>query len=135
MYTGSCDSQLEERMRLGLISSAWVGSPVTTEQGIRLTKEIGFDSIDIFADPMEIDAGERKLIGDTCRDAGLPVVSVVCCALGIADFNAAVRRFHVDRAKRYLDLGRELNARNLLLVVGEYLWQQEVIPPADQWAW
>jgi sugar phosphate isomerase/epimerase len=46
-----------------------------------------------------------------------------------------VRRFHIDRAKQYLDLGYELNARNLLLVVGEYIWQQEVIAPVDQWAW
>ena len=53
-------------MKLGLINSAWLGSPVSTEQGIRLTKEIGFDTIDIFADPLEIDARERRLIRDTC---------------------------------------------------------------------
>jgi sugar phosphate isomerase/epimerase len=122
-------------VQLGLINSAWFGSPVGTEQGIRLTREIGFDSIDIFADPLEIDARERRLIRDTANDAGLPIVSVVCCALGIADFNAPVRRFHIDRAKRHLDLGYEFNARNLLLVLGEYIWQQEVITPADQWKW
>jgi len=49
-------------MKLGLISSAWLGSPVGTAEGIRLTKEIGFDTIDIFADPMEIDIRERRLI-------------------------------------------------------------------------
>jgi D-psicose/D-tagatose/L-ribulose 3-epimerase len=122
-------------MQLGLISSAWLGSPVGTAQGIRLTREIGFDTIDIFADPMEIDVKERRLIRDTCREQALPVVSTVCCALGIADFNAPVRRFHVERAKKYLDLGYELEARNVLLVLGEYIWQQEVIAPRDQWAW
>lgn len=122
-------------MKLGLISSAWLGSPVGTADGIRQTKAIGFDTIDIFADPMEIDIRERRLIKDTCIACALPVVSTVCCALGIADFNSPVRRFHVDRAKRYLDLGYELNARNLLLVVGEYIWQQEVIAPKDQWNW
>ncbi len=65
--------------------------------------------------------------------AKLPVISTVCCALGIADFNATVRRFHIDRAKRYLDLAYDLRGRNLLLVVGEYVWNQEVIAPADQW--
>jgi D-psicose/D-tagatose/L-ribulose 3-epimerase len=34
-----------------------------------------------------------------------------------------------------LDLVYELEARNLLLVLGEYLWQQEVIKPQDQWNW
>ena len=29
----------------------------------------------------------------------------------------------------------ELEARNLLLVLGEYIWQQEVIAPRDQWKW
>ena len=87
-------------MKLGLISSAWLGSPIGTAEGIRLTKEIGFDTIDIFADPLEIDVRERKLIRDTCGEVNIPVVSTVCCALGIADFNLPVRRFHVERARR-----------------------------------
>lgn len=122
-------------MKLGLISSAWLGSSVGTAEGIRLTKEIGFDTIDVFADPLEIDIRERRLIKDTCREVQLPVVATVCCALGIADFNATVRRFHVQRVKAYLDLAYELEARNTLLVLGEYIWQQEVIAPRDQWNW
>lgn len=122
-------------MKLGLINSAWFGSTIGTAEGIRLTKTIGFDTIDILADPMEIDIRERRLIGDTCKETGLPVISVVCCALGIADFNLAVRQFHVERARQTLDFGYELRARNLLLVLGEYIWQQEVITPADQWKW
>jgi len=122
-------------MKLGLINSAWVGTHVTTAEGIRKTKEIGFDTIDIFADPLEIDIKERKLIKDTAKDAGLPIVSVACCALGIADFNGPVQKFHVQRCKAYLDFVYELEARNLLLVVGEYIWQKEVIKPADQWKW
>jgi sugar phosphate isomerase/epimerase len=120
-------------MKLGLINSAWLGTSVTTAEGIRKTKEIGFDTIDIFNDPLDIDIKERRLIKDTCRDVGLPVVSVCCCALGIADFNPPVQRFHVSRCKAYLDFVYELEAKNLLLVVGEYIWQQEVIPPKAQW--
>lgn len=122
-------------MKLGLINSAWFASPVGTAEGIRRTKEIGFDTIDISADPLEIDIKERRLIKDTCREVGLPVISVCCCALGIADFAAPVRRFHIERAKKHLDLVYELEARNLLLVLGEYIWQQEVIAPRDQWKW
>mgnify|MGYP005813257533 CR=1 FL=1 len=122
-------------MNLGLISSAWLGSPVSHRDGIRKTKEIGFDTIDVFGDPMEMDEGERRALRDACREAGLPVISTLVCALGIADFATVVRRFHIDRAKRVLDFGAELDSRNLLLVLGEYLWQQEVITPADQWSW
>ena len=68
-------------MKLGLINSAWLGSPVGTAEGIRRSREIGFDTIDIMADPLEIDVKERRLIKDTCREAGLPVISVCCCAL------------------------------------------------------
>ncbi len=122
-------------MKLGLINSAWLGSPVGTEEGIRRTKSIGFDTIDIFADPLEIDIQERRLIKDTCRQVKIPIVSVCCCALGIADFNASVREFHLYRVKRYVDFVYELEAKNLLLVLGEYIWQQEVIHPRDQWKW
>jgi sugar phosphate isomerase/epimerase len=100
-----------------------------------MTKEIGFDTIDVFADPLEMTPREVRAIRETCAAYDLPVVSTVCCALGIADFNAPVRRFHIDRAKRYLGLTYDLRGKNLLLVVGEYLWNQEVISPADQWKW
>jgi sugar phosphate isomerase/epimerase len=121
-------------MKLGLINSAWVQAGRGTAWGIRRTKEIGFDTIDIFADPLDIDAKERKLIRLECEAAGLPVVSVACVAVGLIDFNPSVQRFHVQRCKAYLDFCYELGARNLLLVLGEYIWEQQVIPPAEQWA-
>ncbi|MFP6766038.1 MAG: sugar phosphate isomerase/epimerase, partial [Planctomycetaceae bacterium] len=35
--------------------------------------------------------------------------------------------------RAFLDLVDEYEADNLLLVLGEYIWAQEVIPPAEQW--
>lgn len=121
-------------MKLGLINSAWAQAGKGTAYGIRKTKEIGFDSIDIFADPLDTDAIERKLIRTECEKAGLPVVSVACVAVGLIDFNPSVQRFHVERCKAYLDFAYELGAKNLLLVLGEYIWERQVIPPAEQWA-
>lgn len=121
-------------MQLGLINSAWVQAGKGTAYGIRQTKAVGFDSIDVFADPLDIDARERALIRTECAAAGLPVVSVACVAVGLVDFNPSVRRFHVSRCKSYLDFAFELGARNLLLVLGEYIWDRQVIPPAEQWA-
>jgi D-psicose/D-tagatose/L-ribulose 3-epimerase len=121
-------------MKLGLINSAWVQSGRGTAWGIRQTKAIGFDSIDIFADPLEIDAKERKLIRLECEAARLPVVSVACVAVGLIDFNPSIQRFHIERCQAYLDFCYELGAKNLLLVLGEYIWERQVIPPAEQWA-
>lgn len=121
-------------MKLGLINSAWAQAGRNTAWGIQKTKEIGFDCIDIFTDPLDIDARERKLIHDECRAADLPIISVCCVATGLIDFNPSVQRFHLERCKAYLDLCYEYEAENLLLVIGEYIWQQEVIPPAEQWA-
>ena len=100
-----------------------------------MTKEIGFDTIDIFADPLEIGVRERCLIRSECQKAGLPIVSVCCVAVGLIDFSGSVQKFHRDRVKTYLDLVYELEAQNLLLVLGEYIWNREVIRPEDQWKW
>lgn len=120
-------------MKLGLINSAWAQAGRETSWGIRKTKEIGFDTIDIFADPLDIDARERRLVREECHRQDLPIVSVCCVAVGLIDFNPSVQRFHLDRVKAYLDFVYELEGRNLLLVLGEYIWNQEVIPPAEQW--
>jgi len=120
-------------MKLGLINSAWVQANQPTVFGLRKTKEIGFDSIDIFADPLDLDVKERRLIKDECDRLELPIVSICCVAVGLIDFNPSVQQFHMDRCRRYLDLCYEYQADNLLLVLGEYIWNQEVIPPAEQW--
>lgn len=122
-------------MKLGLINSAWAQTGRDTAYGIKKTKDIGFDTIDIFADPLNLGETETLTIIGTARECGLPIVSVCCVALGLADFNDAVREFHLYRCRRYLDLCAAFGARNLLLVVGEYVWQQEVIAPEQQWQW
>ncbi len=120
-------------MQLGLINSAWVQSGRDTSYGIQMTKEIGFDSIDIFTDPLDIDVKERRLIKRECDRVGLPIISIACVAVGLVDFNPSVQRFHLERCKAYLDLAYEYEARNVLLVLGEYIWEQQVIPPVEQW--
>jgi D-psicose/D-tagatose/L-ribulose 3-epimerase len=120
-------------MQLGLINSAWAQAGRETAWGIQKTKELGFDTIDIFTDPLDIDVRERRLIKDECDRLDLPIVSICCVAVGLIDFNPSVQRFSIDRVKAYLDLAYEYQAKNVLLVLGEYIWNQEVIPPAEQW--
>lgn len=120
-------------MRLGLINSAWSQAGKDAAFGVWKTKELGFDSIDILTDPLDAGPMELRLIKNECERAELPIVSVACVALGLADFNNTVRRFHAERVRAHLDTARMLGARNLLLVIGEYVWQNEVIPAAEQW--
>ena len=47
-------------MKLGLINSAWAQAQRDTAYGIRMTREIGFDTIDIFADPLDLDVKEEE---------------------------------------------------------------------------
>ena len=74
-----------------------------------------------------------KRLRTSFAQSGLPIVSVACVATGLVDFNPSVQRFHLERCKAYLDLVYEFEAKNLLLVQGEYIWEQQVIPPKEQW--
>src|SRR5690349_10753107 len=102
-------------MKLGLINSAWVQSGQPTTFGLRKTKELGFDCVDIFTDPLTLDVRERRLVADECVRLELPIVSLCCVAVGLIDFNESVRRFHRERVRAFLDLAYEYRARNVLL--------------------
>ena len=120
-------------MKLVLINSAFAQAGKGTKFGLEKTKEIGFDTVDIFTDPLDIDQSEIDLISDTCSELDLPIKSICCVAVGLIDFNPSVQRFHLDRCRKFLDLCKTFGCDNLLLVIGEYIWNQEVIPPAEQW--
>ncbi len=121
-------------MKLGLINSAFAQAGKGTRFGLEQTRKIGFDTVDIFTDPLEMDIRQRRLIKDTCDQLRLPIKSLCCVAVGLIDSNPAVQKFHLDRCRRYLDLCYEYGCDNLLLVIGEYIWNREVIPPAEQWS-
>ena len=120
-------------LELGMISSTWFGTKIDCEAGIRTAKQIGFDTYDIFEDPLDIDDATRAMIKKTCDEVGLPIRSVVCVGFGFVDFNPSVQRFSLDRAKAYIDQGAFLGARNILLVIGEYYWDGEVFPNSAIW--
>jgi sugar phosphate isomerase/epimerase len=122
-------------MKLGIINSAFRQAGVDTATGLKHIARIGFDTVDIFTEAMTISKKEKLLIARTCEKARLPVISLVVIATGLIDFNDPVREFHVARCKKFVDLAAEWGAKNILLVLGEYIWQREVIPPAAQWQW
>jgi sugar phosphate isomerase/epimerase len=122
-------------MKLGLINSAFQQVGMDTATGLKHVSRIGFDSVDIFTEAVGISPREVKLVADTAAKLKLPIVSLPVVAVGLIDFNGPVRDFHVARCKKFVDLAKSWGAKNILLVLGEYIWQREVIPPAAQWQW
>ncbi len=122
-------------MRLGIINSAFEQLGVDTLTGLKHIKRIGFDTVDIFTEAIGIPKREVSLVARTTQKMNLPIISLPVVAVGLIDFNKPVREFHVERCKRFIDLAHTWEAHNILLVLGEYLWQREVIPPQAQWGW
>jgi len=122
-------------MKLGIINSAFGQAGVDTLTGLQHIARIGFDCVDIFTEPCQLSTDERKEIKEFCDSSKLPITSLPVVAIGLIDFNDPVREFHIERCKEFIDLAAEWGAGNILLVLGEYLWQREVIAPADQWNW
>jgi D-psicose/D-tagatose/L-ribulose 3-epimerase len=122
--------------KLGLIDSAWFGSPFEGLPGKQEAKRIGFDSLDLFVgfDPGRMTPAERSNYVAEVRSVGLPINSLVCTCLGLSDFNPAVRSYHIERAKNVLDLASEFSsARNLCFVPGEYMFQHRLLPAEGEW--
>jgi sugar phosphate isomerase/epimerase len=122
-------------MKLGLINSAFHQVGMDTVTGLQHVARIGFDCVDIFTEAVDIAPREVRRVARTAAKLGLPIISLPVVAVGLVDFNEPVREFHVARCKKFIDLAKTWGARNVLLVLGEYLWQREVIPPAAQWQW
>jgi sugar phosphate isomerase/epimerase len=122
-------------MKLGIINSAFQQVGIDTSTGLKHVSRIGFDTVDIFTEAVGISKEEVRLVVKTAEKLGLPIISLPVVAVGLIDFNEPVRDFHVERCKRFIDLARDWDAKNILLVLGEYIWQREVIPPDAQWQW
>lgn len=122
-------------MKLGIINSAFQQVGIDTATGLRHIARIGFDTVDIFTEAVGLSKKEVSLVGRTADKLGLPIVSLPVVAVGLIDFNEPVREFHLERCRKFIDLAQTWGAKNILLVLGEYIWQREVIPPAAQWQW
>ena len=122
-------------MRLGIINSAFQQVGMDTATGLKHISRIGFDCVDIFTEAMGIAKDEIDNVSKTTQQLQLPIISLPVVAVGLIDFNDPVREFHIERTKKFIDLAQTWGAKNILLVLGEYIWQREVIPPKAQWDW
>ncbi|MGP4081607.1 sugar phosphate isomerase/epimerase family protein [Pseudalkalibacillus sp. R45] len=121
-------------MKLGCINSAWFGTDIEYFEGIKKIKELGFDTIDIFPQ-MDFKSYDIKKIMNLSKELDLPVVSMVSAYPELISLEAHVRRFAIDCYKKLIDMGVFLDAKNLLVCFGEYIWEKNVIAPETQWGY
>ncbi len=122
-------------MKLGLINSLYLGTAIDPyTDGIRATKEIGFDTIDIYPADGEMSPAQIKSSKAIAKEVGLPIRSVPLILFGLFDPNRSAREHSVELAKRVVDMTAILGADNVLLVNGEYFWQLETGFSKD-WIW
>jgi D-psicose/D-tagatose/L-ribulose 3-epimerase len=122
-------------MKIGLINSIFLGSEVDPyTDGIRITKDVGYDTIDIYPADGEMSDDQIKNSVAIANEVGLPIRSVPLILFGLFDPNRAAREFSVDLGKRVVDLAANLGADNVLLVNGEYFWQLET-GFTKEWIW
>ncbi|UVI33206.1 sugar phosphate isomerase/epimerase family protein [Paenibacillus spongiae] len=119
-------------MKLGCINSAWFGTPVEYFEGIKKIKEIGFDTIDIFPQ-FSFKSYDLKRIKKMCEEMNMPISSMVSAYPEMISMEEHVRRFAIDCYKKLLDMGVYMDAKNLIIVLGEYIWEKVVIKPEEQW--
>jgi sugar phosphate isomerase/epimerase len=122
-------------MKLGIINSAFYQAGVDTVTGLKHISRIGFDCVDIATEAVGISKQEVLRVARTAEKLKLPIISLPFTASGLVDFQEPVREFHLERSRKFIDLAADWGAKNILLVLGEYIWQGEVIPPAAQWQW
>src|SRR5688572_27595983 len=106
-------------MRLGIINSAFQQVGMDTATGLEHIARIGFDTVDVFTEAMNIPSKEVSLVERTAQKLGLPIISLPVVAVGLVDFNDPVREFHVERCKKFIDLAQTWSAKNILLVLGD----------------
>jgi sugar phosphate isomerase/epimerase len=121
-------------MKLGCINSAWFGTNIEYFDGIKKIGDLGFDVIDIFPQ-MDFKSYDLKRIKDICKEKNLPIVSMVSAYPELISMEAHIRRYAIDTYKRILDMGVFLEAKNMIVVLGEYIWEKNVIDPEVQWGY
>lgn len=122
-------------MKLGLINSVWLGTSIDPySEGISVTKQIGFDTIDVLPVEGELSGAQLKRVKDNARQAGLPIRSIPLILFGLFDPNRSARLHSVEIGRRLVDLASLLEADNVLIVNGEYFWQLET-GFTREWIW
>jgi sugar phosphate isomerase/epimerase len=120
-------------LELTISENAWWGTEIDRVEGIRVAKEIGYDSYCIFT--VDMTPQLRREMRDALRAASLPVSNFTVVVTSLIDLNSEIRRMTIDWAKRQVDIGYDFGSGKLILVPGEYVWEEQEVDPKVQWGW
>ncbi len=126
-------------MKLGIINSAFEQAGVDLATGLRHISEIGFDTVDIQTEAATLSKQEVARSGPHGQPGKAGSADHLAPGGRRWDWSISARSCGISILRRcgcYIDLARTWGARNILLVLGEYVWQREVIPcggPVEAW--
>lgn len=120
-------------MELSISENAWWGTQIDRVKGIKVAKDCGYDSYCIFT--VDLTPKLKRSMIEALRETGLPVLNFTVVVTSLIDLNADIRRMTADWAKRQVDIGYEFGSTKMILVPGEYVWEEQEVPPKVQWDW
>ncbi|WP_420641223.1 sugar phosphate isomerase/epimerase family protein [Candidatus Leptofilum sp.] len=113
-------------MKLGVINSVFFGTEIDPYgEGIKLVKEMGFDTIDVYPADGEISVEQMANVKKYSKEYDIPVRAGVALIFGYFSPNRPVREFAKKLGRQLVDISAEMGAHNMLIVNGEYFWQLE----------
>lgn len=113
-------------MKTGIINSVFFGTEIDPYgEGIKLVKELGFDTIDIYPADGEISAEQMANVKRYSKEYDIPISGGVALIFGYFSPNAPERKFAKQLGRDLVDIAAEMGADNILIVNGEYFWQLE----------
>lgn len=120
-------------MELSISENAWWGTDIDRVKGIRVAKQCGYDSYCVFT--VDLSPQLKRSMVEALRETGLPCLNFTVVVTSLIDLNADIRRMTIDWAKRQADIGYEFGSSKMILVPGEYVWEEQEVPPKVQWDW
>lgn len=124
---------MSDPYRLGLlVDQAFHGSPYARGDAWRAAAEAGAQWLAITEEALDLTPERFAELRDDAEAAGVPVVVTQCHAFGVGDPRDVVRAFNLERAKRHVDLTREMGAPVLKILLGEWIWRA-MWPEEAQW--
>jgi D-psicose/D-tagatose/L-ribulose 3-epimerase len=120
-------------LELSISENAWWGTDIDRVKGIKVAKECGFDSYCIFT--TDLSPQLKREMREEMRQLKLPCSNFTVVVTSLIDLNADIRRLTIDWAKKQVDVGYDFGSGKMILVPGEYVWEEQEVDPKVQWGW
>lgn len=109
---------------IGLLANqAFTGTKYRGVDAWRAAAEAGAEWVSVTEEAFDMPEERRQQLRDDSASAGVPIRMTACHAFGLSDPRDPVREFNLERARRHVDLTRELGADRMKVLLGEWVWK------------